>query len=407
MKLRILFLMAFAMVLGSASAQKLVLEKSLGAAWGSEQVGDDNKLNGRIFRLREDVRCKDLPRVPEVENLEIIISEPISIGWLALYRVPLSADNYQFVVVLYNHDKQPVRTLDLCRITGNHYCEVQDVRWDPDKQSVLFNMACPSYASEINGQGSKLYSISMEGTINWESTWLVSNDIFILDDQYVYCSYGFTSEKDYIYLLDKNTGRIYTKLPTKKKIQYLELQKHGGRQLLYAVDYDDNLFIYRVDNDPQSPYDWQIPGGPDCLTLVYATSSDGYLNVRDNNSIKSKVIDKLTDKVNGLGGAILLRKMGDWSRIWINNQVGYVYTKYMGRQTWYTGKGPRVMFANVFSTPIYREDLLDTGTMPIFTHLNIGYLIADQFREEGDYYVLESEHENLYVKKSDVLIKNR
>ena len=189
------------MMLGTASAQKLVLEKSLGAAWGNEQVGNDNKANGRIYRLREDVRCKDLPRVPEVENLELIISEPISIGWLALYRLPLSADNYKFVVVLYNHDKQPLRTLDLCRITANHYCEVQDVRWDPDKQSVLFNMACPSYASEINGQGSKLYSISMEGTINWESTWLVSNDIFILDDQFVYCAYGFTSEKDYIYLL--------------------------------------------------------------------------------------------------------------------------------------------------------------------------------------------------------------
>ena len=395
------------MMLGTASAQKLVLEKSLGAAWGNEQVGNDNKANGRIYRLREDVRCKDLPRVPEVENLELIISEPISIGWLALYRLPLSADNYKFVVVLYNHDKQPVRTLDLCRITANHYCEVQDVRWDPDKQSVLFNMACPSYASEINGQGSKLYSISMEGTINWESTWLVSNDIFILDDQFVYCAYGFTSEKDYIYLLDKNTGKIYTKLPTKKKIQYLELQKHGGRQLLYAVDYDDNLFIYRVANDPQSPYDWQIPGGPDCFTLVYATSSDGFLNVRDNNSIKSKIIDRLTEKVNGLGGALLLRKMGDWSRIWINNQVGYVYTKYMGRQIWYTGKGPRVMFANTVSTPIYREDLLDTGKMPVLTYLNIGYLIADQFREEGDYYVLDSEHENLYVKKSDVLIKNR
>ena len=72
--------------------------------------------------------------------------------------------------------------------------------------------------------------------------------------------------------------------------------------------------------------------------------------------------------------------MGEWSRIWINNQVGYVYTKYMGRQTWYTGKGPRVMFANTVSTPIYREDLLDTGTMPVLTYLNIGYLIADQLK---------------------------
>jgi hypothetical protein len=45
--------------------------------------------------------------------------------------------------------------------------------------------------------------------------------------------------------------------------------------------------------------------------------------------------------------------------------------------------------------------------MPVLTYLNIGYLIADQFSEEGDYYVLKSEHENLYVKKSDVLIKNR
>lgn len=40
------------------------------------------------------------------------------------------------------------------------------------------------------------------------------NDIFILDSQYVFCSYGFTSGKKFLFMLDKLTGKVPRQLPT-------------------------------------------------------------------------------------------------------------------------------------------------------------------------------------------------
>ena len=157
MKKSIICLMAMLAAVCTVSAQSLELYKSYGKNWGQENVSLVNKPNGIIYRLRVEKQCEDLPRVAEAQGLELFIAEPTDQGWLALYRKPMSARDYNFVVVLYNHSKQPVTTVNLCDITNNRYCEVQDVRWDADTHHLLFNMACPSYARAINGKGSKLY----------------------------------------------------------------------------------------------------------------------------------------------------------------------------------------------------------------------------------------------------------
>ena len=228
MKKMIFCLMAL-VACSTISAQRLVAFKGYGTNWDKSMLSSKNKPNGFMYRLREDVQCKDLPKVSAVEDKELFIAEPIDMGWLAFYRLPTSADEYDFVVVLYNHDKQPVETVNLGYVTDNHYCEVQDVRWDSDNQCILFNMACPSYAEQIDGKGSKLYSYSIKDKrIVWETDYLVSNDIFILDDKYVFCSYGFTSEKKFLFMLDKKTGKQYSKIPMVYKVEYMELQKKGN-----------------------------------------------------------------------------------------------------------------------------------------------------------------------------------
>lgn len=408
MKKLLLLVAMFAMAM-AVDAQKLVLDQSLNPGWGGANLTNKNKPEGRFYRLRNEVQVTGFQTPQIVRDLELYISEPISTGYMALYRLPLSAPNYKFYVVLYNERKVTQYVLDLCAITGNDYCEVQDVRWDPTTERVLFNMACPSYSSEINGRGSKLYCVNPDGTIVWETGYLTSNDIFILDDEFVYCGYGFTSEKDYIFLLDKNTGRVYSKLPVPKKIQYLELQERNGMQILFAADSDDKLYTFRVDYSVlQSPIDMTIPGGPKCFTLVYATSSDGYLNVREEPSMKAKVIDRLNAKQGGLGEAELLKTMGEWSRIFIHGKVGYVYTKYMGKQTWYNGKGDDLMIAHSMQTPIYADEFDENGNRPIRFILNGGVVIGDKFSYPGgDYFVLTTPENYLFVKRDDVLIKSK
>ena len=403
MKKVILCIMATVLSLSTAQAQRLVAYNRYGTNWASTDVSTKNKPNGYIYRLRVDKQCDDLPQVPETQGLELFIAEPIDIGWLGFYRLPTGADDYNFVVVLYNHDKQPTATINLCDVTNNRYCEVQDVRWDADNHNLLFNMACPSYADMINGKGSKLYSYNVENRrIVWETDYLVSNDIFILDRNFVFCSYGFTSEKKFLFMLDKQTGKMYSKIPMVYKVEYLELQEMNGREYLYVVDYNNNLYVYTVVGSQKSGARSQEA---EVLTVVYATSDDGYLNVRSQPSTKGNILTKLWMQSHGMGSGVLREKGEKWSKVSMGDVTGWVYTKYMGSQTWYDGKGAQKLIAARDNTPVYGENYADADDYPLFTTVKKGTILGDHFEEYKGYYLLKTAHDNLYIKKEDVIIK--
>ena len=403
MKKVILCIMATVLSLSTAQAQRLVAYNRYGTNWASTDVSTKNKPNGYIYRLRVDKQCDDLPQVPETQGLELFIAEPIDIGWLGFYRLPTGADDYNFVVVLYNHDKQPTATINLCDVTNNRYCEVQDVRWDADNHNLLFNMACPSYADMINGKGSKLYSYNVENRrIVWETDYLESNDIFILDRNFVFCSYGFTSEKKFLFMLDKQTGKMYSKIPMVYKVEYLELQEMNGREYLYVVDYNNNLYVYTVVGSQKSGARSQEA---EVLTVVYATSDDGYLNVRSQPSTKGNILTKLWMQSHGMGSGVLREKGEKWSKVSVGDVTGWVYTKYMGSQTWYDGKGAQKLIAARDNTPVYGENYADADDYPLFTTVKKGTILGDHFEEYKGYYLLKTAHDNLYIKKEDVIIK--
>jgi len=388
----------------TASAQRLVSFKNYGSNWGSEQVSTKNKANGYIYRLRQDVQRTDLPRVPATEGLELFIAEPIDIGWLALYRLPLGADNYDFVVVIFDNDLKPLHVLNLCDIANNRYCEVQDVRWDADTHHLLFNMACPSYSSMIDGKGSKLYCYSVDDKrIVWETDYLVSNDIFILSDKYVFCSYGFTSEKKFLFMLDKLTGKVYSKLPMVYTVQYMELQRKGNRDMLYVVDYNDHLFAFSVVNGKSAAANKAVSEKePKVFTVVYATSDDGFMNVRESASMKGKILTQLYGQMHGLGPGVLRENGTTWSKVSVGNITGWVYNKTIGYQTWYDGRGKIVLVADRDDMPIYGESYVDANEYPLFTTVKKGTIIADQFEDHNGYYELRTGHDYLFIKKEDV-----
>ena len=401
MKRIILSLVTMFVVLVTAQAQRLVSVKNYGANWQRNMLTMKNKPNGTIFRLREEKQNEYLPRGEEAKDLEQYISERIDIGWLALYRRSAGDDNYKFIVKIYDRDEKPLYTIDLGQVSGNNYCEVQDVRWDNDTHNLLFNMACPSYASGVNGKGSKLHCYNPERReMVWSTDWLTSNDIFILDSKFVFCSYGFTSEKKYLFMLDKFTGKVYSKLPFTYKVEYLELKTEGNREYLYAIDYNDNLFKYYVEGAKTVAENGKV------FTVVFAVSDDGYLNVRSEPSMTGKVLTKLWMEDHGLGRGVLLEKGKQWSKVSVDGIVGYVYTKYLGQTKWMLGVGPKII-ANKDAV-IYCEDNAEGGFKPFYT-VSKGTIIADTFFEYSqngvEYYELRTGHDNLFVKKSDVIKK--
>ena len=401
MKRIILSLVAMLTMLTAVQAQRLVSVKNYGANWPKNMISLKNKPNGTIYRLRVEKQNEYLPRVEEAKDLEQFISEQIDIGWLALYRRSAGSSDYKFIVVIYDKEEKPLYTVNLGDVSENHYCEVQDVRWDNDTHNLLFNMACPSYASEINGKGSKLHCYNPERRqMVWSTGWLTSNDIFILDSKFVFCSYGFTSEKKFLYMLDKFTGKVYSKLPFTYKVEYLELQtEQNGREYLYALDYNDHLYKYYVEGAKAIAQNGKV------FTVVYAESDDGFLNVRSEPSMQGKVLTKLWMQDHGLGRGILLEKGKQWSKVSVDGIVGYVYTKYLGQMSWMGGGGPKIV-ASKPAVVIYCEDNADGGLKPFYT-VTKGTIIADTYFEHSfngvEYYEMRTGHDYLFVKKSDVM----
>lgn len=175
MKRTILTIVALLTVFCTIHAQRLVSVKNYGANWQKSMLTLKNKPNGTIYRLRVEKQNEYLPRGEEAKELEQYISERIDIGWLAFYRRSAGDQNYKFIVKIYDKDEKPLYTIDLCEVSGNNYCEVQDVRWDNDTHNLLFNMACPSYASGVDGKGSKLHCYNPERhEMVWSTDWLTS-----------------------------------------------------------------------------------------------------------------------------------------------------------------------------------------------------------------------------------------
>lgn len=402
MKRIILSLVTMLTMCATAQSQRLVSVKNYGANWQKNMITLKNKPNGTIYRLRVEKQNEYLPRGEEAKDLEQFISERIDIGWLALYRRSAGDQNYKFIVKIYDKDEKPLYTIDLGQVSDNNYCEVQDVRWDNDTHNLLFNMACPSYASGVNGKGSKLHCYNPERReMVWSTDWLTSNDIFILDSKFVFCSYGFTSEKKFLFMLDKYTGKIYSKLPFTYKVEYLELQtEQNGREYLYAMDYNDHLYKFYVEGAKTVAENGKV------FTVVYAESDDGFLNVRLSPSMKGEIATKLWMLDHGLGRGVLLEKGKQWSKVSVDGIEGWVYTKYLGQMTWMAGSGPKIV-ANK-NAVIYCEDNAE-GTLKPFYTIPKGTIIADTFFEHSfdgvEYYELRTGHDYLFVKKTDVIVK--
>ena len=121
--------------------------------------------------------------------------------------------------------------------------------------------------------------------------------------------------------------------------------------------------------------------------------------------MKGAIIDKLWAMNHGLGDGMLLQKGDTWTKISTRGKVGYVYTKYLGYQTWYKGKGKPVLIANRENMPVYREDYEDGTKYPVFCYVPNGTIMADEFDEQGEYYVLKTGHDFLFIKKVDALIR--
>lgn len=142
------------------------------------------------------------------------------------------------------------------------------------------------------------------------------------------------------------------------------------------------------------------------FTVVYATSDDGFVNVRSQPSNSGRVLTKLYQPIHGLGSGVLCGQKGNWCKVRVGNVTGWAYSKYVGRQNWFTGEGKTRLVAAKPNTPIYGEDYTGERGLPCFATVSKGTIIADEYQldQDGKYYVLITAHDYLFIRKSDVQV---
>jgi outer membrane protein assembly factor BamB len=156
--------------------------------------------------------------VPLVHGtLELFILDEVDGGHLAFYRDPYGASscalsedrNCAYRAELYAPDGSATWSIDLsAHLSRPTYLEIQDVRYAGG--TLYFNEACQSYARQANNRCSALVALDpAAGRVLWRTRPTTSNaEFLVLDDRLIVAGYGFTDEKDEVYLIRRADGRI-------------------------------------------------------------------------------------------------------------------------------------------------------------------------------------------------------
>jgi hypothetical protein len=104
------------------------------------------------------------------------------------------------------------------------------------------------YAKEVKGKTGYLSAIEIKtGKLLWQSAPLVSNALnFVVYDAVIFCGYGFTNEPDFVFVLDKKTGKTLQKLPVASGPEYLHFQGDGTDEASLLVRCYDTDYQFAV-----------------------------------------------------------------------------------------------------------------------------------------------------------------
>ncbi len=192
-----------------------------------------NKPNGIIYRLRKSI-APNLPKF--LKNIQADIIDYSNEGWLVL-------DRNRAIVHLYDMSGKMKWKLNLNDYVEENKMEVQDIRYE--NKTLYFNAACQSYSSGSGGLCSSLYAINPDSQKRlWKSNYLVSNNIFIIHGNVIVAGYGFTAEPDYLFILDRMTGKILNKKKLDSAHSYMEIVGNKLNVITYKKFYVFDLGKY-------------------------------------------------------------------------------------------------------------------------------------------------------------------
>jgi len=114
--------------------------------------------------------------------------------------------------------------------------------WAVESNGVLYlSNSHRTYAKASAGKNGYLTAVRIEdGELLWRSAPLLANARnFLVNDDFLISGYGFTSEPDYLYIIDRQSGRTLQQLKVKTGPSYLLFDDSGRLQVrTYNTDYE-------------------------------------------------------------------------------------------------------------------------------------------------------------------------
>ncbi|MCQ2975488.1 MAG: hypothetical protein MJ211_11860 [Bacteroidales bacterium] len=107
-----------------------------------------------------------------------------------------------------------------------------------DGDIFYISMSHNTYSSSSKGYNSYLLAIEKAtGKIKWMTKPLTCNSQFVVIDNSIVCGYGFSGEKHYMYVVDKNTGRRSQTLLVLKTPELISIEGKNLFVRTYSYDY--------------------------------------------------------------------------------------------------------------------------------------------------------------------------
>lgn len=116
----------------------------------------------------------------------------------------------------------------------------QSLTWAQAREGVVYvSHDHRTYARASMGHNAYLSAIDIEtGSLLWRSEPLVCNSRnFVVHDDLIYCGYGFTSEPDFLTVIDRHSGALLQKTKLKTGPDYLLLRDDTLYVRTYDMDY--------------------------------------------------------------------------------------------------------------------------------------------------------------------------
>ena len=120
--------------------------------------------------------------------------------------------------------------------------EFEAITWAREVDGVLYvSNSHATYAVQTKSRNAYVSAIDLRtGKLRWRSPALVANArTFIVAGDSIVAGYGFTAEPDFLYLLDRRTGKVLDRLPVPSAPEIVRLR----RGTLHVRAYDRQLVL--------------------------------------------------------------------------------------------------------------------------------------------------------------------